>query len=54
MWLVYIVDVKRVIVWVCENIVDYGGDLDFIMIIGGFVGVYLVVLVVFLVNDLVL
>lgn len=51
-WFDYIVDVKCVLVWVKENIVVYGGDLNFVVISGGLVGGYLCVLVVLIFNDL--
>jgi acetyl esterase/lipase len=37
----HIVDVKRAIAWVRENIADYGGDPDFIAITGGSAGGHL-------------
>lgn len=48
----YIIDVKCVLVWVKVYISEYGGDLDFIVIIGGLVGGYLLLLVVLMLNDL--
>ncbi len=40
-WPAHIVDVKRAIAWVRENIADYGGDPDFIAITGGSAGGHL-------------
>ena len=37
----HIIDVKRAIAWVRENITDYGGDPDFIAITGGSAGGHL-------------
>ena len=37
----HLVDVKRAIAWVRENIADYGGDPDFIAITGGSAGAHL-------------
>ncbi len=37
----HIIDVKRAIAWVRENIADYGGDPDFIAITGGSAGAHL-------------
>ena len=37
-WPAHIIDVKRAIAWVRENIADYGGDPDFIAITGGSAG----------------
>ena len=37
----HIIDVKRAIAWVRENIADYGGDPDFIAITGGSAGGHL-------------
>ena len=34
-WPDHIVDVKRAIAWVKDNIADYGGDPDFIAVTGG-------------------
>jgi acetyl esterase/lipase len=39
-WPAHIVDVKRAIAWVRENIADYGGDPDFIAITGGSAGAH--------------
>ncbi|MGY4712864.1 alpha/beta hydrolase fold domain-containing protein [Mycolicibacterium sp. CBM1] len=40
-WPTHIVDVKRAIAWVHENIAQYGGDPDFIAITGGSAGGHL-------------
>ncbi len=40
-WPAHIVDVKRAIAWVRENIADYGGDPGFIAITGGSAGGHL-------------
>jgi acetyl esterase/lipase len=40
----HIIDVKRAIAWVRENIADYGGDPDFIAITGGSAGAHLAAL----------
>lgn len=40
-WPAHIVDVKRAIAWVRENIAHYGGDPDFIAITGGSAGGHL-------------
>jgi acetyl esterase/lipase len=40
-WPDHIVDVKRAIAWVKENIADYGGDPDFVAITGGSAGGHL-------------
>ncbi len=40
-WPDHIVDVKRAIAWVKENIADYGGDPDFVVITGGSAGGHL-------------
>ncbi len=40
-WPDHIVDVKRALAWVKENIADYGGDPDFIAITGGSAGGHL-------------
>lgn len=40
-WPAHIVDVKRAIAWVRENIAEYGGDPDFIAITGGSAGGHL-------------
>lgn len=40
-WPAHIVDVKRALAWVKENIADYGGDPDFVAITGGSAGGHL-------------
>ena len=43
-WPDHIVDVKRALAWVKENIADYGGDPDFVAISGGSAGGHLAAL----------
>jgi len=43
-WPAHIIDVKRAIAWVRENIADYGGDPDFIVVTGGSAGGHLAAL----------
>lgn len=50
-WPAHIVDVKRAIAWVRENIADYGGDSDFIAITGGSAGAHLASLAALTAND---
>lgn len=40
-WPAHIIDVKRAIAWIRENIADYGGDPDFIAVTGGSAGAHL-------------
>jgi len=47
----HIIDVKRAIAWVRENIADYGGDPDFIAITGGSAGAHLASLAALTPND---
>lgn len=47
----HIIDVKRAIAWVRENIGDYGGDSDFIAITGGSAGGHLASLAALTPND---
>jgi len=47
----HIIDVKRAIAWVRENIGDYGGDSDFIAITGGSAGAHLASLAALTPND---
>jgi acetyl esterase/lipase len=47
----HIIDVKRAIAWVRENITDYGGDPDFIAITGGSAGGHLASLAALTPND---
>lgn len=50
-WPAHIVDVKRAIAWVRDNIADYGGDPDFIAITGGSAGAHLASLAALTAND---
>ncbi len=50
-WPDHIVDVKRALAWVRENIADYGGDPDFITISGGSAGGHLCALAALTPND---
>ncbi|WIM90247.1 alpha/beta hydrolase [Candidatus Mycobacterium wuenschmannii] len=50
-WPGHIVDVKRALAWVRENIADYGGDPDFIAVTGGSAGGHLAALVALTAND---
>jgi acetyl esterase/lipase len=50
-WPDHIVDVKRALAWVKENIADYGGDPDFIAISGGSAGGHLTALTALTPND---
>lgn len=43
-WPAHIVDVKRAIAWVKDNIADYGGDPDYLVITGGSAGGHLAAL----------
>jgi acetyl esterase/lipase len=43
-WPAHVVDVKRAIAWVKENIADYGGDPDYVVITGGSAGGHLAAL----------
>ena len=43
-WPAHIVDVKRALAWVKENIAEYGGDPDFVAITGGSAGGHLTAL----------
>jgi acetyl esterase/lipase len=47
----HLIDVKRAIAWVRENIADYGGDPDFISITGGSAGGHLASLAALTPND---
>jgi acetyl esterase/lipase len=47
----HVIDVKRAIAWVRENICDYGGDSDFIAITGGSAGAHLASLAALTPND---
>jgi acetyl esterase/lipase len=50
-WPAHIVDVKRALAWVRDNIADYGGDPDFIAVTGGSAGGHLASLVALTAND---
>ncbi|MCV7351885.1 alpha/beta hydrolase [Mycobacterium parmense] len=50
-WPDHIVDVKRALAWVKENIADYGGDPDFVAITGGSAGGHLCALAALTPND---
>ncbi len=50
-WPDHIVDVKRALAWVKENIADYGGDPDFVAITGGSAGGHLSSLAALTPND---
>ena len=50
-WPDHIVDVKRALAWIKENIADYGGDPDFIAITGGSAGGHLCALAALTPND---
>ncbi|MET0474365.1 MAG: alpha/beta hydrolase [Mycobacterium sp.] len=50
-WPAHIVDVKRALAWVKENIADYGGDPDFVAITGGSAGGHLTALAALTPND---
>jgi acetyl esterase/lipase len=47
----HLIDVKRAIAWVRENIADYGGDPDFVAITGGSAGGHLASLAALTPND---
>ncbi|WP_102141412.1 alpha/beta hydrolase [Mycobacterium hubeiense] len=50
-WPAHIVDVKRALAWIKENIADYGGDPDFVCITGGSAGGHLTALAALTQND---
>jgi acetyl esterase/lipase len=50
-WPDHIVDVKRSLAWVKENIADYGGDPNFVAITGGSAGGHLTALAALTPND---
>jgi acetyl esterase/lipase len=50
-WPAHIIDVKRALAWVRENIADYGGDPDFIAVTGGSAGGHLGSLAALTAND---
>ena len=43
-WPAHVVDVKRAIAWIKDNIADYGGDPDYVVITGGSAGGHLTAL----------
>ncbi len=53
-WPAHIIDVKRAIAWIRENIADYGGDPDFIAVTGGSAGAHVGSLAALTANDPVL
>jgi acetyl esterase/lipase len=50
-WPNHIVDLKRALAWVKENIADYGGDPNFVAISGGSAGGHLTALAALTPND---
>lgn len=50
-WPAHVVDIKRAIAWIRENIADYGGDPDFIAITGGSAGAHVGALAALTAND---
>ncbi|WP_102417870.1 alpha/beta hydrolase [Mycobacterium sp. 4858] len=50
-WPDHIVDVKRALAWVKENIADYGGDPEFVAVTGGSAGGHLCALAALTPND---
>jgi acetyl esterase/lipase len=50
-WPAHIIDVKRALAWVRDNIAEYGGDPDFIAITGGSAGGQLASLAALTAND---
>lgn len=50
-WPAHIVDVKRAIAWVKDNIADYGGDPDYVVITGGSAGGHLTALAALTAGD---
>jgi acetyl esterase/lipase len=50
-WPAHVVDAKRALAWVRENIADYGGDPDFVAVTGGSAGGHLASLVALTAND---
>ncbi len=50
-WPAHIVDVKRALAWVKENVAAYGGDPDFVAITGGSTGGHLAALAALTPND---
>ena len=50
-WPAHIIDVKRALAWVRDNIAEYGGDPDFIAVTGGSAGGHLASLASLTAND---
>ena len=50
-WPAHIVDVKRAIAWIKDNIADYGGDPDYLAITGGSAGGHLTALAALTAGD---
>jgi acetyl esterase/lipase len=50
-WPTHIIDVKRALAWVRDNIAEYGGDPDFIAVTGGSAGGHLASLAALTAND---
>jgi acetyl esterase/lipase len=50
-WPAHIIDVKRALAWVRENVAEYGGDPDFITVTGGSAGGHLASLIALTAND---
>jgi acetyl esterase/lipase len=50
-WPAHIIDVKRALAWVRENIAEYGGDPDFVTVTGGSAGGHLASLIALTAND---
>jgi acetyl esterase/lipase len=50
-WPAHLIDVKRALAWVRDNISDYGGDPDFIAVTGGSAGGHLAALTALTAND---
>jgi len=50
-WPAHIIDVKRALAWIKENIADYGGDPEFVAITGGSAGGHLTALAALTQND---
>ena len=50
-WPAHIIDVKRALAWVRDNIAEYGGDPDFIAVTGGSAGGHLASLLALTAND---
>ena len=50
-WPDHIIDVKRALAWIKENIADYGGDPDFVAVSGGSAGGHLTALAALTADD---